>query len=193
MKRSTEPPGLRADRRADTRADTRAGFTLLEVLAAVAILGIWFSVLASVAIQGQRAEGENERRIRASLIADRILMDVELAFEEGEFPDDAVDEFEEDDFLVRIEALPLTELVVEIEEGLIDLLETELTGIAQDLRAAQISVIWTEGHAEESVTRITYAYDITRLQEALAGTAGAPGAEAGDGPLDDGGLQEPES
>ena len=28
------------------------GFTLLEVLAAVAILGMWFSVLAGVAIQG---------------------------------------------------------------------------------------------------------------------------------------------
>ena len=39
------------------RIDT--GFTLLEVLAAVAILGIWFTVLANVAIQGLRAEGEN--------------------------------------------------------------------------------------------------------------------------------------
>ena len=49
------------------------GFTLLEVLAAVAILGIWFVVLASVGIQGLRAEGTNERRIRASLLADTIL------------------------------------------------------------------------------------------------------------------------
>jgi type II secretory pathway pseudopilin PulG len=167
VKRSTDPG----------RRD--GAFTLLEVLAAVAILGIWFSVLASVAIQGQRSEGETERKIRASLIADRALMDVELGFAQGEFPGDTMEEFEEDGFVVQVESLSLTDLVIEIEEGLIDLLETELTGIAPDLRGVQVTVRWTEGHAEKQVTRITYAYDPTRLNEALGAMENAS-AEADD-------------
>jgi prepilin-type N-terminal cleavage/methylation domain-containing protein len=49
------------------------GFTLLEVLAAVAILSIWFIVIAGTSVQGLRAEGESRRRLEAGQMADRIL------------------------------------------------------------------------------------------------------------------------
>jgi prepilin-type N-terminal cleavage/methylation domain-containing protein len=48
-------------------------FTLLEVMAAVALLGILYTVLARVAIEGLRAEGESKRRLEASLLADARL------------------------------------------------------------------------------------------------------------------------
>ena len=54
----------------------RGGFTLIEVLAAVALLGILYAVLARVAIEGLRAEGDSERRLEASLLADERVNDL---------------------------------------------------------------------------------------------------------------------
>ena len=140
------------------------------MLAAVAILGIWFAVLASVAIQGQRSEGENERRMRASLLADRVLTELELGFAAGEFPDEQGEEFEQDEFVVVVEALPLLELDLSSggdDGALAGLLESELAGISSDLRAIQVDVTWIEGTAERRVSRLAYAWDPTRFNEAI--------------------------
>jgi type II secretory pathway pseudopilin PulG len=61
-------------------------FTLLEVLAAVAILALVYTVLARVGIQGFRAEGGSDRRLRASLIADQALAQIEEQLETGGAP-----------------------------------------------------------------------------------------------------------
>ena len=59
------------------------GFTLLEVLAAVAILGILYVVLADVAMQGLLSEGRSRRRLEASLLADQALSDIEIEMASG--------------------------------------------------------------------------------------------------------------
>ncbi|MFP6630242.1 MAG: prepilin-type N-terminal cleavage/methylation domain-containing protein [Myxococcota bacterium] len=153
---------------------TETGFTLLEVLAAVAILGIWFGVLASVAIQGLRAEGENERRIRASLIGDRYVSDLEIGLDLGEFPDDTAEEFEEGEFVVHIETFPLIEMEIseaaepaEESADLVAFFESDLSTLAADFYSIQISVRWSEGAAEKAVNRTTYYWDNTALMEAL--------------------------
>jgi hypothetical protein len=172
MKKSTE---ARAGREA---------FTLLEVLAAVAILGIWFSVLASVAIQGQRSEGENVRRIRASLLADKVLSDLELGFDRGDFPDETGDEFERGDFHVSVESLPLTALeLAEVDEAFLGILEGELAALAVDLHMIVIRVSWIEGTGEEEVTRVTYGWDSAPLFEQL-------GAGSADGAIDEPGEED---
>ena len=160
---------------------TDSGFTLLEVLAAVAILGIWFVVLANVAIQGLRAEGENERRIRASLIADRFLTDLELGFDIGELPEETAEEFEEDEFVILVESLPLIGLELaegvappEEGEGLLELLEGDLAVLAADLYTIQVTVRWTEGAADKTVRRTTYYWDSVALMEVL-GSQPIPG------------------
>ena len=56
-----------------TARSTR-GLTLLEVLAAVALLGIWFVALASMNLHSLRAEGTAMRRIEAGL----LLIDVDF-------------------------------------------------------------------------------------------------------------------
>ena len=162
---------------------TETGFTLLEVLAAVAILGIWFVVLANVAIQGLRAEGENERRIRASLIADRFLTDLELGFDIGELPPETEEEFEEDEFVILVESLPLTGLglaggAVPAEEdgGLLGLFEGDLSGLAPYLYTVRVTVGWTEGATERTVRRTTYYWDSAPLMEIL-GKRPAPSEE----------------
>ena len=149
------------------RTDT--GFTLLEVLAAVAILGIWFTVLANVAIQGLRAEGENERRIRASLLADRTLTNIELDLDIGALPDETATEFEEEEFTIRVEAVPFTDLEVggESDTNLIDIFQDELAGLAPDLYGIHVTVSWTEGAVEKVVRRTTYFWDSGPLAEQL--------------------------
>ncbi|MFB3118027.1 MAG: prepilin-type N-terminal cleavage/methylation domain-containing protein, partial [Myxococcota bacterium] len=49
---------------------SNGGFTLIEVLGAVAILAILYTTLATVAIRGLRSEGESRRMLEASLLAD---------------------------------------------------------------------------------------------------------------------------
>ena len=57
------------------------GFTLIEVLGAVAILAILYTTLATVAIRGLRSEGESRRMLEASLLADWQLSEFELELE----------------------------------------------------------------------------------------------------------------
>jgi prepilin-type N-terminal cleavage/methylation domain-containing protein len=158
--------------------DGARGFTLLEVLAAVAILGIWFAVLANVAIQGLRAEGVTERRIRASLIADRVLTGIELGLDAGELPGDDVEELEEDEFVVAVEQLPLTGIeAAGVDEALMELFEGELAALAADLYTLEVRVRWTEGSGEEEVVRTTYVWDSGPLLEALGSTVPEDGEE----------------
>jgi prepilin-type N-terminal cleavage/methylation domain-containing protein len=90
-----------------TRRSARAGFTLLEVLAAVAVLGLVYSVLASAAIQGLRAEGDAGRRLRASLLADQRITEIEAQVAAGQTPEIGQTENQEDDFVIRTEVKPL--------------------------------------------------------------------------------------
>lgn len=185
MKRSTEPR--------PRGASARSGFTLLEVLAAVAILGIWFTVLASVAIQGQRSEGETERRMRASLLADQVLLDLELGFENGEFPEEP-DEYERDEFLVHVEATPIAEVdFPELDESLLPLLETALVGVLDDVYMVRVDVSWVEGASDEKVTRVTYGWNALPFQETLGLLPEDAGADAPpDGELPEGDITEGE-
>ena len=51
------------------------GFTLLEVMAAVAVVAIVFTTLARVANQGMQSQGISKRRLEASLLADPKAID----------------------------------------------------------------------------------------------------------------------
>lgn len=177
MKRSTEAPVART-------ATRSAGFTLLEVLAAVAVLGLWFTVLASVGIQGLRAEGTNERRIRASLLADGLLADLEVQIADGELPEEE-SESEDDEFAIRIVRTPIPDATLEEgETALLALLDSELGDFAASLYQLRIDVTWTEGVDEQHVSRTTYAWDDTGFRQALAANPGLadPDAAAAGGP-----------
>jgi type II secretory pathway pseudopilin PulG len=54
------------------------GFTLIEVVGAVAIVGIWFLVLSTSAFNGIAAESRAQRLFEASLVADEALADAEV-------------------------------------------------------------------------------------------------------------------
>ena len=165
-------------------ANSSRGFTLLEVLAAVAILGVWYVILAAVAIQGLRAQGESQRRLEASFLADEAIAEIEAGLNSGNAPDEEVKEYERDDYVVRIEVLSYSLDLPPLESGsssasaasdsgAASLAFTNLLGGASasgesPLRSVHIEVSWTEGHDERSVIRDTYAFDLESVRSELA-------------------------
>jgi prepilin-type N-terminal cleavage/methylation domain-containing protein len=144
------------------------GFTLLEVMAAVAILGIVFSVLAETAIQGLRAEGRSVRRLEASLLADQRLIDLEIELDAGAPPPEGRQESEEDDFTVVVEVRPFQLPPPPNPEAAVHLAVDEpISEGLQSLREILITVSWLEGQSEMSVSRTTYGYDAAAFAAAL--------------------------
>jgi len=175
-----------------------AGFTLLEVLAAVAVLGLVYSVLATAAIQGLRAEGDAGRRLRASLLADQRITDIEAQVASGQTPEIGETETEEDEFVVHTVVGPLDldigdtkaskrarerlERVVgarpkaaQSETG--TLLHPAGASKQPLLRRIDLRVIWADGEAEQSVRRTSFGLDMVAAAPLIAKLVAAAAAE----------------
>ena len=83
-------------------ASRRDAFTLLEVMAAVLVLGLIYTLLAQAAIRGVSAEGVSRRRVEASLIADRYLADLESQAALGQIPTSGGEEEDVDVYRVDV-------------------------------------------------------------------------------------------
>lgn len=176
-------------RRCSPQGARRAGFTLLEVLAAVLVLGVLYTVLANVAIQGLRAEGESLRRLEASLLADETLARIEAELSVGIVPPIEHREEVQEPYEVVVD---VTEL--ELPPGLLEQadeaagaaagegtrlggaqgLESSVLGSTEPgqpgrLRRIEIVVHWAEADRDLSVTRTTFAFDSTGLESLLPG------------------------
>jgi prepilin-type N-terminal cleavage/methylation domain-containing protein len=155
----------------------RSGFTLLEVLVAVALLGVVVSVLARSSIEGMSYEGDAARRTRASLLADRALFRVEAGLELGP-PAALHEESEEGEFQINLDVQP-----IELGPGGLDALlgapeekpgageragaGAKVPSVGLALFRVLVSVSWLEGLHEQSVTRSTFAYDASAAAQAL--------------------------
>lgn len=180
----------------------RRGFTLLEVLAAVAVLALAYSVLAGTAMQGLANEGEAHRRLRASLLADLQLSEIEAALAAGT-PPAPVPETELDDYTLSVEVLPydLADFATAAQQQVAETRAAPRppTGGAADAAAAGpplqllsaapgappplfeviVHVRWVEGAFEREVTRTTFTADPIAVQQAVATLPGAGGEDAG--------------
>jgi prepilin-type N-terminal cleavage/methylation domain-containing protein len=143
------------------RSPSHSAFTLLEVLAAVAILGVLYVVLADVAIQGLRAEGRSRRRMEASLVADRALSEIEIEIEAGGVPEFGhLPETEEDLFRIAVEVRPYSiPLLGGAADAGSDTAAPSEGGALASLREIEVTVTWDEGVDELQVVRTTYAFD----------------------------------
>ena len=180
------------------RADRSSGFTLLEVLAAVAVLGLVYSVLATAAIEGLRAEGDSGRRIRASLLADERIADIEAQVSMGQTPEIGTAETEEDEFVVRTEVSPLDPGIAETKASkrAKDRLDRAVgarpkggkaeagtllhpAGASNQplLRRIDLEVAWNEGDSARSVRRTTYGIDMVAAAPLIEQLVAAAEAE----------------
>jgi len=163
------------------------GFTLLEVLAAVLIFAIWFTVIATAVTQGISRESEGRLRLEASLLADHVLADIETQVLLGGVPVLDGSAYSDDVFEVIIEQEPLSlssMLGGTLPPALAEL-GTAVPGGLQGLGGAagagglvsqiRVDVLWGDELDALGVTRITYAVDPVAL-EALAANAPAQGA-----------------
>ena len=165
----------------------RAGFSLLEVLGAIAILGIWFAVIAELAMVGLRAEGRSHRMLLASLVADDVLSEIEIEMMSGRSPEVSSEEEERDGYTIRIDVEPY-----ELELPAPEATPGDATGVGpatgpfEHLRGSQpdaqspilsirIQVAWPEGHDEGSVTRYTFGTDLAAAAASLSALHNAPG------------------
>jgi len=177
---------LRGAQGANGARARRAGFTLIEVLAAVALLGILYAVLARVAIEGLRAEGESERRLEASLLADERVNDLFGA----PLPAVGHAETQEGDFAISLDVAPFqvppqwSPADPEATPPL--LLAPGPGGGSEALRTVQLTISWIEGANERHVTRTLYLLDFERVS-ALAASAPA------ETPAATGALPEPDA
>jgi prepilin-type N-terminal cleavage/methylation domain-containing protein len=161
------------------------GLTLLEVLAAVALLGLVYTALATKATQGVMSESDSLRRFHASLLADERLAEIETIAAMKETPDLGRSQEESEDgiFQILTEVTEWTVPVPPVPEGE----QPRAPGIDSDnvlggtsggsgvLLQALVRVTWNNGIGERSVERVTFVLDQERL-DALA-----PDGADGDG------------
>jgi prepilin-type N-terminal cleavage/methylation domain-containing protein len=155
---------------------SNGGFTLIEVLGAVAILAILYTTLATVAIRGLRSEGESRRMLEASLLADWELSEFELELQTGAAPEIGLTNSEEEDgFTVTWEVTPFqTAIFKSASEREQDRKASNPAGQpapipagptgtanagAEPFLRVELRVSWFEAGNERSVTRTIFAVD----------------------------------
>jgi hypothetical protein len=148
--------------------NSSGGFTLFEVLGAVAILAILYTTLSTVAIRGLRSEGESQRMLKASLIADWEISEFELELDTGVAPEIGITESEDEDgFKVTWEVTPLQtkiyQTALEKEQERNETAPAEPPGATDDAAPhflrVELWVSWFEAGNERSVTRTIFAVD----------------------------------
>jgi hypothetical protein len=175
------------------------------VLAAVAILGIAYIALGSSGIQGLQHEGEARRRFQASLLADRVLSEIEAGLEAGVAPELGTDEREEGDFKIAVEIAPFSIVVPEetgeggkrlgnarsrlggsgaqapqpVAPGPSLLGGERGPGAVSPLRRVDVRILWNEGFGERTVSRTTFALDPVAARATLDAIAQSQAAARG--------------
>jgi type II secretory pathway pseudopilin PulG len=155
--------------------DSERGFTLFEVLGAVALLAIVYSTLATVAIRGVRSESESRRTLEASLRADSELAVFELQIENGQVPELGIRESDEgeDGLIVTWEVTPFTpqfggdsptdpfavESEVSVGTGGLAEMFASSDSSAPPFLEILLTVSWRDGATVRSVTRTTFMVD----------------------------------
>jgi prepilin-type N-terminal cleavage/methylation domain-containing protein len=164
---------MRSDRRA-----RRSGLTLLEVMAAVALMGLVYTALASKATQGVMSEGDSLRRFQASLLADELLAEIETAAALQQSPEPGSSEEESEDgiFTVTLDVTPWNVPLPEDDEDprlQAANAENVLGGSSQDpgvVLEVRVRIAWQDGIGERAIERVTFLLDLDRLRAAAPGT-----------------------
>jgi hypothetical protein len=170
----------------DSLLSSSAGLSLLEVLAAAMIFAMVMTVLISTSSTAVFHIGASVRRLEASMLADRILADLEIEMKQGIAPE-PTDEFEQDPYTIRIGRIDLTQDIGAHDPNngesiIVSTFGAELPEVLNHLRRYDIEVSWMEQSGPQSVTRISFAFDWqnARTEFSTLFTPSTPSAADGD-------------
>jgi prepilin-type N-terminal cleavage/methylation domain-containing protein len=156
--------------------------TLLEVMAAVALLGILYTFLAKAAAQGVRSEADSRRRMEASLLADETLAEIETRLATGEALRLERTETESEGFRVSVEVTPfelppgLAGALGEMDPSTPSVFGAGPAGAPSLLQRVEVRVVWDDGIFERSAERLTFAFDTQEAEALMGGLETPPGA-----------------
>lgn len=162
-----------------------SGFTLVEIMIALAILSIGLVSLYAAQGNSLRASGQAEQVQTASLLARQLMtskmLEIEQGMEKGSFPEDKTEETGEFDapfdryrweFVVRKVEIPLAGQPEVPEEGAgsanqapasaqQSLAQMVTKKISENVREITLKVIWEDLGEEQSISITTH---VARLQ-----------------------------
>src|SRR5215470_9746847 len=138
----------------------RSGFTLIEVMAAVLVLGLLYTVLASAAMRGLRSEGTDRRRADAAMIADRRLTAIETEISAGQPLKDGRLEDDQEPYKILVEVEPeevLSHLPPALTREIADASDPKAPSLLHDergnsrVRRVSVVVAWDEAGEPEQI------------------------------------------
>lgn len=149
------------------RLKRNKGFTLLEIMVAIAILSI--SLVALLTFQGNTmiTSGRAERITEATMLARMKMGEIELELDKGlkkgEFPEEETEEgdfeepFENYKWKLSIKGVKLPAPVMGDEGSVENLIGRQLTEeIAKTVREVKLEVVWSELGEEQSINVVTH-------------------------------------
>lgn len=145
----------------------RGGFTLLEILVAVAIFAISMVALMSISGNTLVVSGRAERITIATMLARQKMTDIEIelgkAMKKNEFPDEKSEEgefdepFEDYSWAMEIRRVELPAPVTGEEGGMQQMVGRQLTEeISKTIRELKLTIKWKELEEEQSFDVITH-------------------------------------
>ena len=149
------------------RQPQHAGFTLLEIMVAVAILSI--SLIALLSFQGNtmltsgRAEKMTEATMLCRLKMSEIELDLDKQMKKGEFPDEKTEEGNFDNpfaaykWKMSIRRINLPAPVTGEEGSIENMVGRQLTEeIGKTVREVRLEILWEEMGEEQSIDVVTH-------------------------------------
>lgn len=149
------------------RLKRNKGFTLLEIMVAMAILSI--SLVALLSFQGNtmitsgRAEKITEATMLARMRMGEIELELDKGLKKGEFPEEKTEEGEFEEpfnnykWKFSIKGVKLPAPVMGDEGSVENLIGRQLTEeIAKTVREVKLEIIWSELGEEQSINVVTH-------------------------------------
>lgn len=149
------------------RLKRNKGFTLLEIMVAMAILSI--SLVALLSFQGNtmitsgRAEKITEATMLARMKMGEIELELDKGLKKGEFPEEKTEEgefeepFENYKWKLSIKGVKLPAPVMGDEGSVENLIGRQLTEeIAKTVREVKLEIVWSELGEEQSINVVTH-------------------------------------
>lgn len=145
----------------------RSGFTLLEVMVALAILAFSLTAILGLNASSMMKIGRAQKLTIATMLARQRMAEIEIELEKGiaknEFPDERSEDGKFDDpfadygWKMEVRRVELPAPIAGEKGSIQDVVGQQLTKeISKTVRELKMSVTWKEGEEDRSIDLITH-------------------------------------